>query len=168
MTCATGFSHRFRSRTPKRQMIPRYPSPDDCSPRPVTPPPKQLSLFKTESAAGSQWRRPAPTLPEINAPLVAKKKTNGITMLQESLETANGFRDLQKWHIKLLRAQVKDLQKDLEIVHGSKLKLHNELQTAWAQVTILQKQMAVIRHRDRDVRLSLAGFKRRGPATNPM
>ncbi len=89
-------------------------------------------------------------------------------MLQESLEKANGFRDLQKWHIKLLRAQVKDLQTDLEIVHGSKLKLHNELQTAWAQVTILQKQMAVIRHRDRDVRLSLAGFKRRGPATNPM
>ena len=54
-----------------------------------------------------------------------------------------------------LRQHVKDLQRDLEVVHASKLRLHEQINQAWDRALAARKKLVKIRHRERDIRLNL-------------
>ncbi len=119
---------RCRSRTPRRQIRARYPPSPEYTPCPVVPP-KPLYVFNNDKVVVAP--RPVLVVPEVKPKPEPKPRKNGISMLKDDAVAA------RKRILELeteLSARDKELSvrdNELEIVHATKLRLHDRLQVAW-------------------------------------
>ncbi len=87
----------------------------------------------------------APKSSSIEKKKVAK---NGISTLKDTVEE-------QSRTILELQGRVDDLAKDLEIVHGSKGRLQQQMQSLLTRAIVAEHQLASYKNNERQIRLSL-------------